>query len=337
MLHNPNWFFRGTGAVAPGCGIHGFTACCAFSANQLGTLKMEATPSVYLATVNTRTSIASHVVRVNNDPCRSGRKPLLGNSACNNALRATSRAGAMRPPRDRHIGARRHPMIQVTTHCNAEWKPRLSRITSHASESMMNSRRLEAGGREYVKTLAELEMSYFSHARSHVLVRQFNNYWILLRLLNFSSGFDSLRPLHFSSSGVSLRCPRTLLSLSPRSHSLDAATTVPLIECVDRPLGRVRSRWSHPSVIGRVEMWRGGRRCGLSVAASFVWRCPSTLTVTPFPHPAHRTGLADRPHPALGQNITPSPTTGRGQAVSDGRARSARTSARVDRSRLFCA
>src|SRR5215831_6909944 len=31
--------------------------------------------------------------------------------------------------------------------------------------------------------------------------------------------------------------------------------------------------------------------------------------MAPFPHPAHRTGLADCPHPALGQDVTPSPTT----------------------------
>src|SRR6516162_6181741 len=31
----------------------------------------------------------------------------------------------------------------------------------------------------------------------------------------------------------------------------------------------------------------------------------------PFPYPAHRTGHADLPHPALGQDVTPSPTTGR--------------------------
>src|SRR5277367_4432180 len=55
-------------------------------------------------------------------------------------------------------------------------------------------------------------------------------------------------------------------------------------------------------------MWRGGSRFGLSVAASFVLRCPSNLAVTPFPHPAHRTGHADCPHPALGQDLTPSPT-----------------------------
>src|SRR2546427_10123251 len=27
--------------------------------------------------------------------------------------------------------------------------------------------------------------------------------------------------------------------------------------------------------------------------------------MTPFPHPAHRTGHADLPHPALGQDLTP--------------------------------
>src|SRR5208283_6012659 len=30
----------------------------------------------------------------------------------------------------------------------------------------------------------------------------------------------------------------------------------------------------NPTGVGRVEMWRGDRRFGLSVAASFVWRCP---------------------------------------------------------------
>ncbi len=50
--------------------------------------------------------------------------------------------------------------------------------------------------------------------------------------------------------------------------------------------------------MGRVEMWRGGCRLNISVAASFVWRCLSSSTVSPFPHPAHRTGQADFPHPA---------------------------------------
>ena len=52
-------------------------------------------------------------------------------------------------------------------------------------------------------------------------------------------------------------------------------------------------------------MWRGGLRFCLSVAAPFVWRCLNSLTITPFPHPAHRTGHADFPHPALGQDSTP--------------------------------
>src|SRR6476660_1829140 len=45
-------------------------------------------------------------------------------------------------------------------------------------------------------------------------------------------------------------------------------------------------------------MWRGGCRSNISVAASFVWRCLSGSTMTPFPHPAHRSGHADFPHPA---------------------------------------
>src|SRR5258705_12804489 len=32
------------------------------------------------------------------------------------------------------------------------------------------------------------------------------------------------------------------------------------------------------------------------------------ILALPFPHPAHRTGHADLPHPALGQDFTPSPT-----------------------------
>src|SRR5882757_3587245 len=59
----------------------------------------------------------------------------------------------------------------------------------------------------------------------------------------------------------------------------------------------------------RVEMWRGGIRWNISVAAPFVWRCLSGHTIAPFPHPAHRTGQADFPHPALGQNFTLSRAT----------------------------
>jgi len=85
-------------------------------------------------------------------------------------------------------------------------------------------------------------------------------------------------------------------------------------------------------------------RCGavtvgpsIAVAAPFGWRCPMSQTMAPFPHPAHRTGHADFPHPALGQDITPSPTTRRASSWSDARARSARGGARVDRSRLCAA
>jgi hypothetical protein len=80
-------------------------------------------------------------------------------------------------------------------------------------------------------------------------------------------------------------------------------------------------------------MWRGGCRSNISVAARFVWRCLTGSAMAPFPHPAHRTGQAGLPHPALRQDVTPSPTTGRDQAVSGVRARSARIAARVDKLR----
>src|ERR1700681_24269 len=84
------------------------------------------------------------------------------------------------------------------------------------------------------------------------------------------------------------------------------------------------------SAMRRVGVWRGGVRPGIAVPAPFVWRCLSGSTVGPFPHPPHRTGRADFPHPALGQDLTPSSTTRRAQAGSDVRARSARRGARVD-------
>jgi hypothetical protein len=62
-----NWFFRIDGTIAPGCGIHGDTAYCAFSSNQVGNGPFESGMSVYLAAVNTQTG-GSSISRVNNDP-----------------------------------------------------------------------------------------------------------------------------------------------------------------------------------------------------------------------------------------------------------------------------
>ena len=64
-------------------------------------------------------------------------------------------------------------------------------------------------------------------------------------------------------------------------------------------------------------MWRGGCRVNISVAASFVWRCLSSSAMTPFSHPAHRTGQADLPHPALGQDFTPLLSRATPSAVSE--------------------
>jgi hypothetical protein len=72
--------------------------------------------------------------------------------------------------------------------------------------------------------------------------------------------------------------------------------------------GGARTHWKAPPCHGarRVEMWRGDVRLSMPVPAPFVWRCLSGSAVAPFPHPAHRTGRADFPHPALGQDFTPS-------------------------------
>src|SRR5215472_11445927 len=88
--------------------------------------------------------------------------------------------------------------------------------------------------------------------------------------------------------------------------------------------GRLRVEWRCGAVaVGRTYLF----------AAPFVWRCLTGSAVAPFPHPAHRTGQAELPHPALGQDLTPSPTTGRDQAGSGVRARIARKGARVDKLR----
>ncbi|HEY6265527.1 MAG TPA: hypothetical protein VIW93_12045 [Candidatus Acidoferrum sp.] len=70
--NNINWAFRDAGAQAPGCGIHGNTAYCAFSANQIAGGKLEATPSVYVAVVDAGSG-ASTIHRVNNDKFGNGK------------------------------------------------------------------------------------------------------------------------------------------------------------------------------------------------------------------------------------------------------------------------
>jgi hypothetical protein len=71
-MNNLNWGFRDFGTEAPGCGIVGDTAYCAFSASQVAGGPLEGTPSVYVAVVNTQTG-ASTVHRVNNDAFGNGK------------------------------------------------------------------------------------------------------------------------------------------------------------------------------------------------------------------------------------------------------------------------
>ena len=125
-----------------------------------------------------------------------------------------------------------------------------------------------------------------------------------------------------------------LLSTTPLPRTSHAETTP--LDCGRNP-GPDLLGLPHRALLTRrgpikVGVWRGGVRLGISVPAPFVWRCLSGSAVAPFPHPPHRTGRADFPHPALGQDLTPSSTARRAQAGSDVRARSARRGARVDSS-----
>ena len=76
-------------------------------------------------------------------------------------------------------------------------------------------------------------------------------------------------------------------------------------------LGYLRNQWDALQVylgdgrlpIGRVEVWRGGLGFGLLPCQGFPVRGAISACHAPFPHPAHRTGRADFPHPALLQNF----------------------------------
>src|SRR5438445_4474065 len=63
-----------------------------------------------------------------------------------------------------------------------------------------------------------------------------------------------------------------------------------------------------PVELGGVEVWRGGVGEAYPLADPFVGRCLTSLAVPLIPHPAHRTGRAERPHPALGERLTVTPT-----------------------------
>jgi hypothetical protein len=74
---------------------------------------------------------------------------------------------------------------------------------------------------------------------------------------------------------------------------------------------------AHPELpLSRVEVWRGSRRSRLSVPAPFVWRCLTSRSVVPFPHPARRTRRADFPQRALFQGLRPSHSNGRRGAAT---------------------
>ena len=153
----------------------------------------------------------------------------------------------------------------------------------------------------------------------------------------------------------SLRRSRSAAQLNVGNRPVSKEVTETIRRYGAHPSSRPLPQWSladsawDNGVIDRTRCpFRVESRCdavalgsNISVAAPFVRRCLTGSTMAPFPHPAHRTGHADCPHPALGQNFTPSPTARRVQSGSGVRAQSARRGARVDKSRpcvaWFCA
>ena len=68
---------------------------------------------------------------------------------------------------------------------------------------------------------------------------------------------------------------------------MEVATSVGRLQVTFLPFAHRYPRTSGLTVSEFVlpeEMWRGSRRFGLSVAAPFVWWCPSNFALTPFPH-----------------------------------------------------
>src|SRR5690348_11827408 len=78
------------------------------------------------------------------------------------------------------------------------------------------------------------------------------------------------------------------------SGSFEGTAIKVLIDAYRRSPGTELDMWSRG-----VARWF---RSSLSVADPFVCRCLTSSTMLPFPHPAHRTGRADLPHPALGED-----------------------------------
>jgi hypothetical protein len=124
-------------------------------------------------------------------------------------------------------------------------------------------------------------------------------------------GSVALALTRLSAAGISGAQLRSVLAV-PRAadrHSIAVVSRAALLASAAQSRGLPDSgrlaALRRTDKMGRVGMWRGSFRLNISVAASFVWRCLSGSTMTPFPHPAHRTGQADFPHPALGQDFTP--------------------------------
>jgi hypothetical protein len=214
---------------------------------------------------------------------------------------------ALDSPRYRENSYARHTWqspSRQTTERYSVWVrfPRIPRLASRAAKRATDQSGL---GRATKRTLSPAFMKP-SRVNFRSWRAQVGDLQLLLEALNFAHrciltwphiprkltrpshlGFVIARNHLFSSSGSGARvgtipiarstfrclacpcvcCPRLRPRSSSSPYSFDAATAIPSIECADRSLRRVRSRWPHPSVIEPSETFTIDRYCVVHLTA----------------------------------------------------------------------
>jgi hypothetical protein len=147
----------------------------------------------------------------------------------------------------------------------------------------------------------------------------FVNEWSANRKLSGWPGKEQTFPVLFSS--VIARGYHTRIAVRSTSPTLISSLRRSLrqeifaFECpslrIPSRIGPEKSHYRNvafcPRTAFRATLWSRGVarwfRWGLSVTDPFVSRCLTSSALLPSSHPAHRTGRADLPHPALGEDL----------------------------------
>ncbi|MFD2271516.1 peptidylprolyl isomerase [Undibacterium arcticum] len=196
---------------------------------------------------------------------------------------------------------------------------------------------------EFGAAVAKLEKGKFTE---EPVKSQFGYHIILLEdsRMKEAPPFEQIKPGLIQKKRGSKACRSSWMRPRPRQKNRDRAGTScrsgassPSLESGNQ--GKVSGRYQEiiPSVLTElwcqpIRPWIDDPRAYFSEGFTVESGCGAVVQCTPFPHPSHRTGRADFPHPALGQDPTPSPTPDCALARSGVRVRSTRKGARVDTS-----